>query len=227
MSTKSTTCIALALTAVVAAGCNRDRNDNQQRGSAIGTAGRSDALLAEADRDLLSKAAIRDLAEIELGKMAVSKAKHPDVKKFGQSMVDEHTRSSTKLEQMAGNYGLTLPRGLDEDHVELRDRLAREGADFDREYLDAMIDEHETLLDDLGSRVDKEKLNEWRTRMSSRTPGGNTDQEIETTLIVPEPSDDKIKMQVNQWAAETYPLVYAHLEQAKQLKESIQKARTN
>jgi predicted outer membrane protein len=225
MSTKITTCVAIALTAAVAAGCNRDTNE--QRTSAIGTAGRADALLAEADRDLLSKVAIRDLAEIELGKMAVSKAKHADVKKFGQSMVDEHTRSSTKLEQLAGNFGLTLPRGLDEDHVELRDKLAREGADFDREYVDAMIDEHEALLDDLGSRVDKEKLNEWRTRMSSRTSGEKIDNQIETTLIVAEPSDDKIKMQINQWAAETYPLVYAHLEAAKQLKESVQKARTN
>jgi putative membrane protein len=222
MSTKMT-CVALALTAVVAGGCNRDTNE--QKPSAIGTAGRADALLAEADRDLLSKAAISDLAEIELGKMAVAKAKHADVKKFGQSMADEHTRSSTKLEKLAGNYGLALPMGLDEDHVELRDKLAREGSDFDREYVDAMIDEHEALLEDLGARVDKEKLNEWRTRMSSRTSG--VDHEIETTLIVPEPSDDKIKMQINQWAAETYPLVYAHLEAAKQLKESIQKARTN
>ena len=225
MNTKSMTCAALALTALVAAGCNRDTNE--RRSSAIGTAGRADALLAEADRDLLSKSAIRDLAEIELGKMAVARAKHADVKKFGQMMADEHTRSSTKLEQLAGNHGLALPMGLDDDHVELRDKLAREGADFDREYVDAIIDEHEALLDDLGARVDKEKLNEWRTRMSNRVSGEKVTQEVETTLIVPEPSDDKIKMQINQWAAETYPLVYAHLEAAKQLKESIQKARTN
>jgi predicted outer membrane protein len=225
MSTKITICVALALTAVVAGGCNRDTNE--QKTSAIGTAGRADALLVEADRDLLTKAAISDLTEIELGKMAVAKAKHADVKKFGQSMADEHTRSSTKLEKLAGNFGLTLPMGLDKDHVELRDKLAREGGDFDREYVDTMIDEHEALLEDLGARVDKEKLNEWRTKMSSRTSGEKIDHGIETTLIVAEPSDDKIKMQINQWAAETYPLVYAHLEAAKQLKESIQKARTN
>jgi predicted outer membrane protein len=225
MKINSTIYGALALAVVMAGGCNRDTNE--QRGSAVGTAGRADALLAEADRNLLSKAAISDLAEIELGKMALTKAKHPDVKKFAQSMVDEHTRSSTKLEKLAGNYGLTLPRGLDDDHVELRDKLAREGADFDNEYVDAMIDEHEALLDDLGARVDKEKLNEWRTKMSSRTTGEKGEQEIETTLIVPEPSDDKITTQVNQWAAEAYPLIYAHVESAKQLKERIQKARTN
>lgn len=223
----TTTCVALALTAVVAAGCNRNPNDNARHDSAIGTAGRADALLADNDRDLLSDAAIADLAEIELGKMAVERGTHPGVKKYGQMMIDDHTRGSQKLEKLAGNYGLTLPRGLDDDHVELRDKLAREGENFDREYIDAMIDAHETLLDKLGSRVDKEKLNEWRTRMSNRATGEKIDHAVESTMIVAEPSDDKIKAQINQWAAETYPIVYAHQQAAKDLKETVQKSRTN
>jgi predicted outer membrane protein len=44
-----------------------------------------------ADQQFLRKAAAGDLAEVELGKLAVQKALSNDVKKFGQQMIDDRT----------------------------------------------------------------------------------------------------------------------------------------
>ena len=43
------------------------------------------------------------MAEVELGKLATQKASSEDVKKFGQRMVDDHTKANDQLKQIAGN----------------------------------------------------------------------------------------------------------------------------
>src|SRR3954462_14337674 len=41
--------------------------------------------------DFMTEAAQGGMAEVQLGKLAVSKAQNAEVKKFGQMMVDDHT----------------------------------------------------------------------------------------------------------------------------------------
>jgi hypothetical protein len=42
-----------------------------------------------------------------------------------------------------------------------------------------------------------------------------------TAAARPEPSDDKVKMSVNQWAADALPTIERHLDRAKQIKENL------
>jgi len=53
------------------------------------------------------------------------------------------------------------------------------------------------------------------------------DPKVKATAVMPEKSDDANTFALNQWAAETYPVAYAHLEAAKALRDGMKKRSTN
>jgi putative membrane protein len=224
--------IALAI-AVTVAGCERGNRNTARdaNGAPVGTAGTAADKVSRGDKDIVNDLAIVDMAEIELGKLAAGKAANAEVKKFGQMMVDDHTTSSEKLKSLATKYSIPLPTELDGKHRDLREELStKQGAEFDRAYIDAMVNGHEDALDKLGSRVDKEKLGEWRTKMEQRTGARTTekvDERAEATAIIPEKSDDPVTMEINQLAADAYPIVYMHHVKAKALLDHLKKSTTN
>ena len=84
------------------------------------------------------------IAEIEMGKIASQKAQNAEIKKFAQMMVTEHTKASNELKSIAAKQKLTLPTEIGPRHKSTIDELNRlAGADFDREYVQAMVDAHE------------------------------------------------------------------------------------
>jgi putative membrane protein len=219
---------ALVLVAAMAAGCQRNDRANTATGggTAVGTSGTAD--VGRADKDFLEDVAIANMAEIELGRMAVERATNPDVKKFAQMMIDDHTDAGEKLKGAVAKHGITLPTAIDDKHRDTQDKLAKkQGEEFDRDYIDAMVDSHQDVLDKLGSRVDQAKLGEWRTKYEDRLANTKTEERAEAQAVTPEPSDNPVTMTVNQWAADTYPAVYAHLHSAKALDDKIKKRTTS
>ena len=82
-------------------------------------------------------------AEVDLGKLASTKAKDPEVKKFGQMMVTDHTAAGTELKALAGKKNITLPADIG-SHKSTVDKLSGlSGGDFDKAYVDDMLDDHE------------------------------------------------------------------------------------
>ena len=49
------------------------------------------------DKKFVMDAAVGGMAEVELGKLAAEKATNPEVKQFGQRMVDDHTKANDEL----------------------------------------------------------------------------------------------------------------------------------
>lgn len=89
------------------------------------------------------KAAVGGLAEVQLGKLASDKATDPDVKTFAQRMVTDHTKANDELQQLASSKGWTLPGELDGKHRGTMTRLEKAtGAAFDRQYMNAMVADH-------------------------------------------------------------------------------------
>jgi putative membrane protein len=193
--------------------------------SAVGTTGDSDRTqVSAADKDFVHDIVIANLAEIELGKLAVAQASSADVKKFGQMMIDDHTKAAAKLSAVVNQYNVPVPDQLDQKHRDLRDKLAAlNGADFDREYASAMVDAHETVLDKLESRTDKAELANWKARRANPTTGKKEKVEVESLTVIPEKSDNVVTMSINRWAADAYPVVYAHLEAAKDANAGVKK----
>ena len=215
--------LSLALVTAVTIGCN-NRNDadtgiSGTDSAAVGTAGADN--LSNADENFVKDIAIANMAEIELGQLAASHSTDPQVKKFAQMMIDDHTKAGESFKSVASQHHLTPPAQLDEKHRELRDKLAGlQGAEFDREYMAAMVDGHEDVADKLETRIDKTNLADWKARMADKL-GRKTEDHGQLEAVVAETSDNPITMSLNQWAASTYPTVKAHQETAKVLNDSL------
>jgi len=100
--------------------------------------------LSSSDRKFIEKAAQGGLAEVKLGQLAVEKAQTPDVKQFGQRMVDDHAAANNKLQQIASAKGVTPPADMDSSTQREYNKLQKlSGADFDREYMKHMVSDHQ------------------------------------------------------------------------------------
>ena len=137
-------------------------------------------------------------------------------------MLFRSTASGDKLKALASDLKINAPGELDEKHVDQRDKLAKQsGADFDREYASAMVDGHKDLIDQLEPRIDKKTLDQWKVEMKGKTTVARG-----TVAILPDQSDNPTTMRINQFAADIYPTVHAHLEAAKALETTLGKRHT-
>ena len=100
--------------------------------------------MSSKDQKFLVDAAMGGLMEVELGRWAAQIGTSPEVKQFGQRMIDDHSKANTELAQLASSKGVTLPTQLDEKHQRDVSKIARlKGAEFDRAYSKAMLSDHE------------------------------------------------------------------------------------
>ena len=103
--------------------------------------------------------ASKNMAEIELSRMALDKSASPEVKAFAQMMIDDDGAAEDKLKSVLSGHALDWPAQLDDKHRETADDLAKEqGPDFDREYAKAMVEVHQDLAAKLESRLDVKSL---------------------------------------------------------------------
>ena len=103
----------------------------------------------------MTEAAKGGMAEVELSRVATTKSQNAEVKKFAQQMIQDHTNANTELKQLAGRKNVTLPTELDAEHKALRDKLSGlSGAEFDREYVNAMVADHEKSVNLFKTQAD-------------------------------------------------------------------------
>lgn len=100
--------------------------------------------LSSSDRQFINEAAQDGLAEVQLGQLASERAASNSVKQFGQRMVQDHTQVNNQLQQLATQKGVTLPKTLNNENQQVSQRLSKlSGAQFDREYMNHMVQAHE------------------------------------------------------------------------------------
>ena len=101
--------------------------------------------VSSGDRKFMEKAAQGGMAEVQLGKLAAQKAQSAEVKQFGQRMVDDHSKANDQLKQIASSKGVNLPTEVERSTQRELDKLSKlSGAEFDREYMKLMLEEHKT-----------------------------------------------------------------------------------
>lgn len=100
------------------------------------------------DSDFAVKAANSGISEVKASEIAQEKAQNQSVKDFAAKMVQEHTKVNEELKLIAANKNIVLPTAPGEDHLEdIEDLHSYSGADFDREYMDMMVDDHQDAVD--------------------------------------------------------------------------------
>jgi predicted outer membrane protein len=98
---------------------------------------------APSTADFVQKAAVSDMYEVQAGKLAAEKGQSDAVKKFGQQMVDAHTKTTEELTGIVKtkNIKVDLPTKLDAKHQKLIDDLNSASArDFDKMYANQQVD---------------------------------------------------------------------------------------
>ena len=94
--------------------------------------------------DFLARVTAENRFAIDSGELALKKSQSPAVLAFAKMMVADHSDAVAKLQQILGEAMLSSgPDALDARHrVVLDDLATRNGADFDKAYLDAEIKAH-------------------------------------------------------------------------------------
>jgi putative membrane protein len=206
---KSKGLLALVCAVAVTAACNNNRTANREAGTA-GTAG---AGVSNSDKNFVSDQLSDGMAEIELAKVARDHAASQDVKQFAQMMIDDHTKAGDQLKQIAASNSIPIDTQIDDKQQNLMDKLSKlNGADFDKEYMSAMVDDHQDAVRDLRSRVDENRS------ATDRLTGKNPEN---PAAVKPEQSDNRLTMSINEWAANTLPTVEQHLDRAKEIKDNV------
>jgi putative membrane protein len=96
------------------------------------------------DSRFIFDAASSNLLEIRLGQAAQSKATNQAVKQFGQQMVTDHTNLQNQLTSTISKGGTQFKPGMNEEDGKEVERLEKlSGAEFDREYMTAIIRHHQ------------------------------------------------------------------------------------
>ncbi len=114
-----------------------------------GVTSNAPAELTTETREYVQTAAMGDMFEVEASRVALSRSKSAEVKKFAQQMIDAHTKTSDDLKARLVRAGLIveLPAMLDDEHKKKLDDLKAASADaFDARYIAQQKDAHEEAL---------------------------------------------------------------------------------
>jgi putative membrane protein len=129
----------------VLANANAATNSNANGGSISNSVSNAvGSLTTDSPEDFVKEAAVGGLTEVELGKLASTKGANAEVKKFGQMMVADHSKANAELKALAAKKNITLPTAPDSSHQStIDDMKGKSGGEFDEDYVDAMVDDHE------------------------------------------------------------------------------------
>lgn len=87
------------------------------------------------------------LGEVELARLAESKAAAPGVKQFAQRMVQDHGRGNAYLVELAGRAGVTVPNEPGPDEKATQQQLRTlQGPSFDLAYLRSQLVDHQKTV---------------------------------------------------------------------------------
>jgi len=153
---KITYLFIVAAVAITFQSCNQGAKDakdsadslNKTKDTTTNAAATGGIAVNSDDAKFATAAANGGLAEVALGKLAVSKTSNANIKDFATMMITDHGAANAELASIASAKNITLPTEPDSAHLKKADDLGKlSGTKFDKAYVDAMIDGHKKTLD--------------------------------------------------------------------------------
>lgn len=145
----SKTFLALALIAGNLTSCKESDNQKDTKEVAEDT---NDARLEDSPQEDAStffvEIAEMELAEIEVAKLVEKRATNVEVKKFASMLVVAHTKSTLELQELATERQIALPTSLTDEGKEEFEKLnEKTGSDFDKKFINEVIEDHKKAID--------------------------------------------------------------------------------
>ena len=219
-------CVALA--AALIGGCSKTEVAKSEPAT-VGTGGAGADV--KSDDDFVRDVAAKNMAEIELSRLALTNATNANVKVFAQQLIADHGAAVDRLKSVAAEHSVAWPGQLDDKQRETADELATKwGGDFEHEYLKAMVEGHQDLTAKLESRLDVQSLAAWKTAAAGRAQNQALPQpnaEMRDVAVRPNQGGSEMTKKINQWAADTYPVAQKHLDSARALVNETKKRSTD
>jgi putative membrane protein len=101
----------------------------------------------DADRIFVHAIAIGGRAEIMFAQLAGQRTHVAAIRQFAQRMVQDHTKASNQLMELARSAGLPIPEGLDQDYRTEHAAIDNlNGAAFDDAYIRGQITDHQQAV---------------------------------------------------------------------------------
>jgi putative membrane protein len=145
--------IAIALAFMALQACNNRRPQNYNNTLAVDSDGdttpdtaRKLHMVVDTEDTQFAIAAMNGgLTEVALGRLALKNGESKEVKNFGAMMVKDHSKANDKLMKLVTEKNITLPQLPAKQEQALIDKLSQKrGTDFDKAYVQAMVDDHKT-----------------------------------------------------------------------------------
>jgi putative membrane protein len=96
-----------------------------------------------ADKAFVRKALEGNMAEIQMGQLALQKSSDDQVKQFAQRMVDDHGKMLDQLKPAAQAMGVKVPEGPSKGAMKNMDKMKGLSGDaFDQAYIKDMVKDH-------------------------------------------------------------------------------------
>jgi putative membrane protein len=126
--------------------CNNNK-DKQTTDRSVIIANESD--VDDDGKVFMKAAAIGGVMEVELAKVAQKQASSPEVKKFADMMIADHTRIYNDLKKLATDKHILLPITMEAAQKEQLNKMqALQGSTFDETYMRMMVTSHEKAIKD-------------------------------------------------------------------------------
>jgi putative membrane protein len=118
--------------------------------------------------------------EIDLGKEAAKRGTTPAIKSYGQTLVKDHENFDKQLHSLVKQTGQKIPKEKPATDAEKKMQASNKqkearikkakGANFDREYLGFMVEDHEHALASIDSHISEAGNTELATTLQNAKP---------------------------------------------------------
>ncbi len=153
--------------------CNGNKSANENSSAVSDTMNNTAAtkMIDQNTMDFIADAVTGGMMEVELGNLALQKATNPQVKDFGKMMVDDHTKINDNLKNIASKNNIDLPASITGNQRKEIDKLSKKsGADFDKAYMNMMVDDHKKDIEEFKKAESKVADNDIKIFITNTLP---------------------------------------------------------
>jgi putative membrane protein len=169
------------------------------------------------------QAAVANQTDFQLGQLARIHGQSARVRAFGQKMIDDHRAA---LDHLSGTGNVTWPVEIDAKHRQLEQELSTlSGREFDRRFIDAMIEDHESMAAMLRQQAGSAPTAGDTDHTASTSPARGTAAGVGTSGTTKSTGERMGAVGTSgsssSWASQELRAVERHLAEAKRIQKSL------